>query len=103
MKTTYDFSKELLLRVKPSMAFKGVDFENWQKNARKKLSALLGMENFEKCPDSIEIEYTKEIEHGTETRFTFESEAGALAYLDGKLVTAPQSPTFVEKYFGVSK
>lgn len=76
MKTTYDFSKELLLKVKPSMAFDGNNFETWQKSAREKLSSLLGMENFEKCPDSIEIEYTKEIEHGTETRFTFESEAG---------------------------
>ncbi|MBQ2895592.1 MAG: RluA family pseudouridine synthase [Oscillospiraceae bacterium] len=33
-------------------------------------------------------------------RFTFETEAGALAYLDGRLVTAPQPPAFVEKYFG---
>ena len=33
-------------------------------------------------------------------RFTFEGESGSLAYLDGKLVTAPQLPAFAEKYFG---
>ena len=50
MKTAYDFTKELLLKLKPSMAYDGKDFDNWQKNARAKLSDLLGMEHFEKCP-----------------------------------------------------
>jgi len=36
-------------------------------------------------------------------RFTFTGESGSLAYLDGKLVTAPQPPAFVEKYFGDAK
>ena len=36
-------------------------------------------------------------------RFVFERESGCLAYLDGKPVTAPQKPAFVEKYFGSAK
>ena len=76
MKTTYDFSKELLLKLTPSMAYDGKDFFTWQKNARGKLAQLLGMENFEKCPDKLEIEYTSQIDNATETRFTFESESG---------------------------
>lgn len=46
MKTAYEYTKELIKDVVPSMSYTGGDFKEWKKNARDKLSELLGMEKF---------------------------------------------------------
>ena len=75
MKTAYEFNKELIQTVTPSMSYKDGDFNEWRSAAREKLSALLGMDKFEKVDPALEIEYEKKIEGATEIRFTYASEA----------------------------
>ena len=58
------------------MSYRGGDFLSWQKEARAKLSRLLGLDRFVKVPDEMQIEYTEEAADMTKLRFTFQSEAG---------------------------
>jgi len=76
MKTSFDHNKELIQKVIPSMNYKGENIEEWKKSAREKLSELLGMDKFTKVEPEPDIEYTKEEDGFTETRFTFQSEKG---------------------------
>jgi len=76
MKTAYEHNKELIQKVIPAMAYSGGDLEKWQKEARIKLSELLGMEKFTKVAADTDVEYEKKIEGATEIRFTYQSEAG---------------------------
>ena len=76
MKTGYQFNIEKMQTIKPSMAYKGENFLSWQKEARAKLSELLGLQTFTKCAPELEIEFEKEIEGGKEIRFTYQSEEG---------------------------
>jgi len=76
LKTAYEYNKELIQTVTPSMSYNGGDIEKWKSEARKKLADLLGMDKFVKTAPNTEIEYIKEIDGGTEIRFTFESEKG---------------------------
>lgn len=76
MKKNYDFIRELMRQVVPTMSYDGKDFFEWQKNARNKLTELLGIDRFEKVEPKTEIEYEKKIEGATEIRFTFQSEEG---------------------------
>lgn len=76
MKTAYEFNKELIQRVTPSMSYDGGDIKAWQKDARKKLTELIGLDRFTKCDPDLNIEYTEKIEGATEIRFTFQSEEG---------------------------
>ena len=76
MKTGYQFNIEKMQEVKPSMAYQGKDLLSWQKEARAKLSDLLGLHTFTKCAPELEIEYEKKIEGATEIRFTYQSEVG---------------------------
>ncbi len=46
MKNSLDFNRELLSTVNPEMSYKGENYKHWKKEARKKLSSLLGMEKF---------------------------------------------------------
>lgn len=76
MKTAYEHSKELIQKMTPSMSYNGGDYTSWKKEAREKLSNLLGMDKFVKVPAKTEIEYEK-VENGVkEIRFTFQSEEG---------------------------
>ena len=76
MKTAYEHNKEFIQKITHSMSYHGGDFEAWRRDAREKLSALLGMDKFTKVDSKTEIEYTK-IENGVEEiRFTFQSEDG---------------------------
>ena len=51
------------------------DFKDWQKNARKKLAELLGMDRIQKPKNPIfTVEYTKECEEYTEYRLRIQSE-----------------------------
>ena len=59
MKTGYQFNIEKMQEVKPSMAYQGKDLLSWQKEARAKLSELLGLHTFAKCAPELEIEYEK--------------------------------------------
>lgn len=54
----------------------GEDFAAWQKRARARLSALLGMDKFEKCAPQLSVEWTKEHGYGHEIRITFCPEQG---------------------------
>ena len=76
MKTAYEYIKEQIQNVKPQMAYAGGSVEEWKKEARKKLSELLGMHKFEKVNPETEIEYETKADGYTETRFTFQSEKG---------------------------
>ena len=76
MVTAFENTKKILKNVKPSMAYDGSDFSMWQKNAREKLSELLGMDKFTKVPAELEIEYDTKIENAREIRFTYKSEDG---------------------------
>ena len=76
MKTAYAYTKELLLKQKPAMAYDGSDLTAWQEKARRKLRELLGMDKFIKVSPMVEIEYEKELENATEIRFTFRTEEG---------------------------
>lgn len=76
MKTTYEFAKELIQQVNPTDSYKGENYEAWKKEARKKLSLLLGMDKFTKVAPETEIEYTEKIDGGVKIRFSFQSESG---------------------------
>lgn len=76
MKTAYENSKELIQKVTHSMSYSGVDYKTWKKEAREKLSGLLGMDKFEKINSSADIEFDKTENGIREIRFTFESEKG---------------------------
>ena len=76
MVTAFENTKKILRNVKPSMAYDGSDFSQWQKNAREKLSELLGMDKFTKVLPELEFEYDTKIENAREIRFTFQSEDG---------------------------
>ncbi len=76
MKTAFDLSKELIQNCKPSMAFSGGDFAAWRKEARSKLSELLGMDKFTAVSPETEIEFEKKIDGATEIRFSYQSENG---------------------------
>lgn len=71
-----DFIMEMMRNVVPTMSYDGKDFFEWQKNARNKLTELLGLDRFEKVEPKTEIEYKKKIKGATEIRFTFQSEEG---------------------------
>lgn len=75
MKNTYQFTKELMQKQKPSFAYNG-DLATWQPAAKQKLRELLGMEKFTLCDSDLQIEYEQKIEGATEIRFTFQSEEG---------------------------
>ncbi len=76
MKTAYEYNKEKIQMLKPSMSYLGEDFDAWKQSARAKLSELLGMNKFSKVEPKIDIEYEKKEEGATEIRFTFQSEEG---------------------------
>ena len=42
------------------MSYHGEEFFSWQKDARQKLSELLGLDKFEKTDLDLQIEYEKE-------------------------------------------
>ena len=76
MKSACEFNTEMIRKIKPSMSYDGKNLLEWQKEARKKLIELIGLDQFEKTEPKLEIEYEKKIEGATEIRFTFESEEG---------------------------
>ena len=71
-------NKKIVEETKPAFYFDGTqDFSQWQRTAREKLCALLGLDKIQKPEDDhFTIEYTKECEDFTEIRFTIESEKG---------------------------
>ena len=76
MKTAYEFNKELIQKVKPSMSYVGGDFEGWRTSARAKLCELIGLDKFAKCDPDLQFEGELDREGGKEFRFTFQSEEG---------------------------
>ena len=63
-------------QTRPSMRYDGGDFFAWQKNAQQTLCRLLGMDKFKSCEPNFRIEYEREKDGYTETRFTFDTEQG---------------------------
>ena len=76
MKSAYEYNKELIQGLVPSMSYNGGDFQEWKASARKKLSQLLGLDKFERVSLEFDVEYQKKIDGATEIRFTYQSEAG---------------------------
>ena len=69
------FHEQLMESIRPSMRFDGGDFDEWKASAREKLISLLGLPE-KNCESSLEIEWEREENGYTETRFTFETEKG---------------------------
>ena len=76
MKTAYEFNKERIRKMIPSMAYDGEDVAAWQKTAKEKLAELLGLDRFERCDPDLKIEFSEKTDGATEIRFTFQSEEG---------------------------
>ncbi len=75
--TPAQYNHALIKAVKPSMRYDGKKpFDAWQKEARAKLSELLGMDSFKKCDPKFQIDFVKEEETYTEYRFVIQSEEG---------------------------
>ena len=72
------YNLERIKATVPSMRYNGDrPFAEWQRDARKKLAELLGINNVNRTADKkLNIEYKKEEKGYTEYRFTLESEPG---------------------------
>ncbi len=56
---------------------KGQDFAAWQKNTKKRLEQLVGMDTFQKCEDDLFcVEWSEKKEGYTEYRITLQTELG---------------------------
>ncbi|MBQ2817302.1 MAG: acetylxylan esterase [Clostridia bacterium] len=66
-----DMHIEIMKQNPRKAGYKGGDFAQWQKNAREKLWELLGMDELIKCAPDLQIEFTKQQDGFTETRFNF--------------------------------
>lgn len=75
MKTACEYNRELL-KKDPQMSYNGGNYEQWKKEARKKLSSLIGLDRFALVDDGLEIEYETELDSAIEIRFTYQSEDG---------------------------
>ncbi len=72
----HEHNLALMKGIIPAMRNTGAQpFEEWQAQARKHLSALLGLP-LVRCEDQFEIDFIKERDGFTETRFSIQSEAG---------------------------
>ena len=74
MKTAIENTREIFKTIEPKMAYNGGNYEEWKKEARKKLTELLALDSLKKVDPEIEIEYEKKIDGAKEIRFTFKSE-----------------------------
>ncbi len=82
MKTynSYEYFRDVVAKKEPSLRYKGGDFDEWQKDARAKLSELLGLDLFEKCDDDkFLITETKDKGDYTQYDFEFQTEEGYFA------------------------
>ena len=69
-------NRKLIKKITPAKRYTGGDYYEWQDDARKCLSGLLGLDSFERCDELFNIEYKKSCEGFTEYRFTIQSEEG---------------------------
>ena len=74
--TPFEKERERLNASARSMAYRADEsVGDWQKRAREKLTALLGLP-YERCAPRFCVEYETQAEDYYETRFTFQSEEG---------------------------
>ncbi|MCR5040823.1 MAG: lysophospholipase [Clostridia bacterium] len=71
-----ELNAKAIKSIEPSMRYAGGDYAVWQKNARKKLHELLGLDKFERCDPVLRIESVEEKDSYTETWMTFNTEPG---------------------------
>ena len=76
MKITWDFLKEQMENLVPSMSCDTENFDEWKKSARQKLTELLGIDKLVKCDPELEIDFEEEFDTFKEYRITFQSEKG---------------------------
>lgn len=69
------FTLQEMQSTEPCMRYNGRDFSQWQKNARRKLTDLLGLP-YAFCDDCFKTESEEQFETHREIRFTFQSEKG---------------------------
>ena len=90
--------QERLRGLERAMEYRGEgDLSDWQKQAREKLSALLGLP-YETCEPLFDVEYREETEDFYETRFTFQSETGYFVpchFLEPKQKAAEKPPVMI--------
>ncbi len=72
---SHDYIINMAKNNSPLLHFNaGDDLESWQKQARVKLSELLGLDNFEKCDDLFKITAEEQTEEYKKISFEFQSE-----------------------------
>lgn len=74
--TAYDHIRRRLRMLVPSMSYADQAFDTWQKEARKKVWNLLGLDRMEKTDLRVKVEYDRLCEEYREIRFLFQSEEG---------------------------
>ena len=85
---------ELIKNTEPSMRYRdGEDFAEWQKRSREKLAELLGLDKIKPAAnDGFTVEWVKETEEYTDTRFTLSSEDGYIFPLVLRVPKGEKSP-----------
>ena len=74
-----EYIKHIAAKTAPSMRYnQGTDLSLWQKNAKEKLTELLGLP-FEKCEDRFTVTSETQCDEYTRTDFEFQSEEGYFA------------------------
>lgn len=69
--------RAIIRKTEPIMSYNGqISIEEWSEMAREKLAELLGLNHFNKCPDSFQMEYEDDTKDFHEIRFVFQSEDG---------------------------
>ena len=75
----YLYSQKRIRQTEPSLRFRqGESLPDWQEKVRERLWQLLGLDTFQPCDPAFTMEYVKEEDGYTDTRFTFCSEEGYL-------------------------
>jgi len=100
---------DILAKSTPKMRYDGsIPLDEWKKQARAKLSELLGMDKFTKVDDDIEIESVEEVTDDkgldyTETTFTFASEENYRPYCKLLVPKGKSKPPIVIAITGHNK
>ena len=76
MESAYNHIKRIARATEPTMSYNGTDFLSWRKEARAKLSDILGLDRMQAVDPDVQVEYERAIPGAAEIRFTFAAEEG---------------------------
>lgn len=93
MATAFEKTKNVLEKMTPSLTYDGKDFFLWQKNAKKKLAEILGIDKFCKVETEKTVESDIVSDGVRKIEFSFNTEkyyrANAKIYIPQKIKNAP--------------